>query len=303
MYNTLQPGKYVIAVSGGVDSMTLLDMLVKEQAGEGAGKSPVRLIVAHYDHGIRPDSAEDRRLVEKIAKQYRVPFVYSEGQLGESTSEATARKARYEFLHTVREQSQAQAVLTAHHQDDIIETALLNVLRGTHRRGMTSLKSTDIVKRPLLHVPKKRIVSYARANGLVWREDSTNSDMRYKRNAVRHQVVAKLNPLERQHILAHIRRMHELNQEIDTALSNHLHIQPDITLLDRRYLIQLPHAVGIELLAAWLRRTGIRDYDRRGLQRMLIAAKTYAPGRRIDVNSQYNIEVNSRSLALVARNR
>ena len=135
----------------------------------------MRLTVAHYDHGIRSDSAEDRRLVQALAREYGLPFVYHSGRLGTGASEAVARQARYGFLHAVRRASAAQAVITAHHQDDVLETAILNLLRGTGRRGLGSLKSTDVVKRPLMAVSKNELLRYAEREGLRWREDSTNS--------------------------------------------------------------------------------------------------------------------------------
>src|SRR4051794_19867846 len=118
-----KPGSYVVAVSGGVDSMALLHYL---QTRPG-----IKLTVAHFDHGIRDDSPEDRKLAQEVAKSYKLPFVYHEGRLGGEASEATARAARYDFLNKVRRSSQAQAIITAHHQDDLLETAILNMLRGT----------------------------------------------------------------------------------------------------------------------------------------------------------------------------
>src|SRR5215471_4228206 len=91
----LEPGKYVVAVSGGVDSMVLLDVL-KDVPG-------LQLVVAHYDHGMRGDSGQDRQLVQEAAAHYGLPFAYEEGKLGVRTSEAAARDARYQFLRRVRE--------------------------------------------------------------------------------------------------------------------------------------------------------------------------------------------------------
>src|SRR5690606_5271626 len=104
----IRPGKYVVAVSGGVDSMVLLDLLRQ--------KPKLELIVAHFDHGIRPDSAEDRKLVQRVAKHYDLPFVYAEGKLGPKASEALAREARYAFLRRVQAEQGAEAIITAHHQ-------------------------------------------------------------------------------------------------------------------------------------------------------------------------------------------
>ncbi len=295
MKQLLKPGRYIVAVSGGVDSMVLLHLL--------ANQPDVRITVAHYDHGIRTDSAEDRRLVQQTARELGLPFVYDEGRLGASTSEEAARKARYIFLHKVREQLAANAIVTAHHRDDVLETALLNVLRGTGRKGLTSLRSTDNVQRPLLHVPKTRLKNYARANGLVWREDSTNADETYKRNYMRRKIVPKLSPVQRQRLHAHLERTHKLNQEIDALIANHLHVQPAIDRFDRGYFNKLPHDVAREVLAAWLRRSGIREFDRKGLNRMVVAAKTYVPERRIDVLGNVFIAVGHKTLALKSPER
>jgi tRNA(Ile)-lysidine synthase TilS/MesJ len=108
-----------------------------------------KFIVAHYDHGVRSDSQLDRQLVQGVARQHGLTFVYDEGKLGPGTSEAVARKARYAFLRKVQQTTGARAIITAHHEDDLLETALLNLLRGTGRRGVTSLRSRHDIHRPL----------------------------------------------------------------------------------------------------------------------------------------------------------
>src|SRR6266542_1461422 len=145
----VSPGKYVVAVSGGVDSMVLLDLLRQ--------KPKLELVVSHFDHGIRPDSEEDRRLVQRIARAYGLPFVYARGNLGPKAGEALAREARYAFLRRVQQEQGAKAIITAHHQDDMLETAIMNLLRGTGRRGLSSLKSREGLLRPLLNWTKKDI--------------------------------------------------------------------------------------------------------------------------------------------------
>jgi len=286
----LKPGLYVVAVSGGVDSMVLLDLL-RAQPG-------VRIIVAHYDHGIRDDAAEDRRFVQHVAAEHGLPFVYDEGELGPGASEATAREARYKFLHEVRARSGAGAIVTAHHQDDALETAILNLQRGTRRKGLSSLRSTDIVKRPLLPHPKKQLISYARANGLVWREDSTNSSDKYRRNQVRHHVMSKLSPLQRQHLTAHVRRIARVNDELDAMIENMLHAQPALNVLDRVFFVRLPHAVARELMHSWLRREGVQDMTRKRLELITVSAKTHHRGQRIVIDQRRYILVGPRDLAL-----
>jgi len=291
----VQPGRYVVAVSGGVDSVVLLHMLSQ--------KPKVALVVAHYDHGIREDSTQDRRFVEQLAKQYEVPFVYDEGHLGKTASEAQARDARYRFLRTVQKTTDADAIITAHHQDDMIETALLNLLRGTGRKGMGSLRSAHGIIRPLLHVPKQELINYATTHHLEWREDITNKDLTIKRNYIRHKVAPKLTARQRAELLSYITKFHDLNHKLDNMLINQLHIQPSRYKMNRAYFIHLPHTVAKEVLAMWLRLQGVRDFDTKGLERMVVAAKTYAPGLLIDVNNRCHIKIYKSYLALELRDR
>lgn len=287
---TVQPGRYVVAVSGGVDSVVLLALLQQ--------KPRLHLTVAHFDHGIREDSVKDRRLVQELAKEYGLPFVYDEGKLGAGASEATARKARYAFLQNIRRQTGARAIITAHHQDDVIETALLNLLRGTGRRGLTALRSHDGLVRPLLAVPKKDLIAYANARSLTWREDSTNQDLSYKRNYIRHKIVTRMTEAQRYQLLTYITELRDMNHRIDLEVANQLHMQPQTGYIARRYFNRLPHSVALEVIAAWLRQVGIRDFDTKTLQRVVVQAKTLQPGHKIALVGGYYVSVTKEYLAL-----
>ena len=287
----LPVGTYVVAVSGGVDSMALLDLLAKHPGGS-------TYVVAHFDHGIRPDSAEDRALVEAAAAKYDLSFVYDEGRLGADASEATARDARYAFLRTVKETAGAKAIITAHHQDDVLETAVLNLLRGTNRRGLSSLTSTDEIRRPLLDYPKQALLEYANEQGLRWREDSTNTDTKYLRNYVRTIVLPKSTPVQRQQLLDIVRYMANVNEALDARLINYLHQQPAADHLDRYQFIMLPHAAAREVMAMWLRLQGVRGYDQKTLERLIVAAKTFAPNKIADVQRGYQVIITTKFLAL-----
>lgn len=296
----MQPGRYVVAISGGVDSVALLHLLHTQYRSLD---NKYQFIVAHYDHGIRGDSAQDRKFVQELSAIYGVPFVYDEGRLGRQASEATARDARYKFLRSAQKGSDAHAIITAHHQDDVIETALLNLLRGTGRKGVTSLRSVDGILRPLLHVPKQAILAYAKTQNLAWREDSTNANKAYKRNRMRYDIVAKLTPAQRKDLVNHIAHLHDLNHQIDKELINLLHIQPHANHLDRRFFLILPHDISKELLAQWLRHHDIRNFDSKQLEHIVVAAKTFAPGQVIDINKDHILKVNKGNLALEPRDR
>lgn len=290
----LEPGHYVVAVSGGVDSMALLDVLAKKY---GDKKSGVRLTIAHFDHGIREISHFDRQLVHEIAANHGLPFAYEEGNLGVGASEDMARKARYEFLRKVQKHSGADKIITAHHLDDTVETAVLNLMRGTGRKGLSSLKEqrhTGIV-RPLLHVPKKHLRSYAEQSGLVWNEDATNLNQDYKRNFVRHSIIKKAKaekPAEYHKLMTLLRRQRELNQAIDQYLETLLHIQPSRNSLKRQDVIRLPYQVAAELVAEWLRQNGKRQFNRWLVDRVTIASRTARPNTALllDSNSKVSFD-------------
>src|SRR3989338_6989044 len=108
--------------------------------------------------------------LKKTAQKYGLPFEVGHGRLGKAASEETARQARYEFLDKVKRKYKADAIITAHHQDDLIETAFLNILRGTGRKGLSSIVNPKI-RRPILNVPKAEILAYAKQHHLKWYED------------------------------------------------------------------------------------------------------------------------------------
>jgi len=172
--------KLLVAVSGGVDSVVLLDMLHQTNKYD--------LLVAHFDHGIRPDSAADARFVAGLAKLRGLPFVGKREELGVKASEDQARKARYDFLFQEARRLQA-TIATAHHLDDVVETIAINTIRGTGWRGLAVLDRAGVV-RPLLKYSKAEIRSYALEHRLEWVEDSTNASSNYLRNRVRRAIAA-----------------------------------------------------------------------------------------------------------------
>ncbi len=176
-------GRYIVAVSGGVDSVCLLDLL----AAQARARS-YELIVAHVDHALRPDSGDDQALVRQAAKDYHLPFITTTLSLGD-TSEATARAARYSFLRRVMAEQKASGIITAHTLDDQLETLVFAALRTQSGRGLLGIQSGGELLRPLLAVTKAQLVGYARERQLVWREDSTNAETHYARNAIRHHFL------------------------------------------------------------------------------------------------------------------
>lgn len=182
----LSSGKYIIAVSGGIDSVVLLDYLHRTQP-------EIDLVVAHVDHGIRQDSEEDGKFVSELAKLYQLPYETKRAELGPEASEEVARNVRYDFLREVRQKYEAKGIITAHHANDVVETMIINIVRGTGWRGLCSLRSTNELYRPLLSVVKAEIQNYAQQKQLSWREDTTNTDRKYLRNEVRQSIMPHID--------------------------------------------------------------------------------------------------------------
>lgn len=309
----LEPGKYVIAVSGGVDSMALLHMLVKKSQSSVVSDletedtdnrklktdhiNSLKLIVAHFDHGIRPNSEEDRKFVEAEAKKYGLSFEYKREELGENASENLARERRYAFLETVKQKYQADAIITAHHRDDVIETAVLNLLRGTGRRGLTSLKSGKII-RPLLSVNKSEILEYAKQNNLEWRDDPTNEDIKYTRNIVRKMLKNSDQKFlsEFDEVISDSKSRNEIMDTICEEVFNEGYNGADSTF-SRQYFIALPHSVGKEVLAFWLRKLSV-EFDKQSIQRLAVGLKVAKSGAKLDIDKRHIFVVTNKQISI-----
>jgi tRNA(Ile)-lysidine synthase len=262
--------RYLVAVSGGVDSVVLLDMLVRDRQHE--------LIVAHFDHGIRRDSSGDARFVEGLAAHYGLEFVTERQSLGAGASEEVARQYRYAFLE--REATKRQAVIaTAHHADDVIETIAINIARGTGWRGVAAVDRYDLV-RPLLHLSKQQIRDYAVSRRLEWVEDSTNAEMIYFRNQLRRRIATSLTRKQRHALLATWNWQRRLKRAIDHEVSQYL--QP--THEYDRYLFIYGDQLAVqEILRAAIVGAATTGPTRPQLDRALLAIKTAKAGTVFEV--------------------
>jgi tRNA(Ile)-lysidine synthetase-like protein len=277
-----QTKPHLVAVSGGIDSMVLLDMLVKKK---------VPLIVAHVDHGIRSDSDEDRELVEIYARKHDLPFVTTALHLGPNVDEAIARDRRYAWLREQQKLNDAGPIVTAHHVDDLIETIVINLLRGTGWRGLCSLRATGEIIRPLLGIGMRKadVVKYAIENNLTWREDSTNDDVRYLRNYLRHGLTAQLPPALINRLLDIYEKQCRLRATIDEELSE---LVRPFKPMPRYALIMMGDDCAEEVIQAWLG----EPMQRPTLRRILHFAKTARPGSKFSLNETDFIEATLREL-------
>lgn len=287
MQITIAAGKYVLAVSGGVDSMALLDMLGREKNLE--------LVVAHFNHGIRAAAAKDEDLVERAAKNAGLKFEIGHGNLGQNASEEKARAARYKFLQQIKKKHRAKAIITAHHQDDLIETAFLNILRGTGYKGVATMTLNPEVVRPLLRVPKKELVSYAKTHKLQWHEDATNSDTRYLRNYIRSNIMPLLSATDREAIIVNIDKIAKLEPKITELTAKLSQKVIDNEVIDRHKFTMLPALVASELVVRELRRRRVRDFDKKTIERLSTIIKTGKANTKHNVQNTLWLKLKNKS--------
>ena len=176
-----QGGIVLCGVSGGRDSVCLLDYLHK--LGQQRGFTAA---AGHLNHLMRPTAQRDEDFVRAFCAQRDIPFytesadVYGLCDAWELTVEETGRRARYDFLQRTAAAIGAEKIATAHHRDDLAETVLLQLLRGTGPQGLTGIPPVrGNIVRPLLDTPRRDIERYIAENGLAYVTDETNSDLAY----------------------------------------------------------------------------------------------------------------------------
>jgi tRNA(Ile)-lysidine synthase len=203
--------KLLLGISGGVDSVTLLH-LVNRLGNEFA--------IAHCNFNLRgTESDDDEQFVKNLAEENGIKcfvnsFATSDYALEHGISiEMAARKLRYDWFEKIRKQNHFDLIVVGHHLDDVLETFILNLSRGTGIRGLSGIKpKTGYIVRPLLFATRLEIEAYSEENGLAFRFDSSNDDVHIKRNKVRHKILPlleELNPSFRNNLQ---RTIQNLNQ-------------------------------------------------------------------------------------------
>lgn len=188
----LSPGKgsLLLAVSGGVDSMAMLELL--HRSGYAGG-------VAHFDHGLRGSEGEkDLGSVQREAERRGLPFypirLEPPPKNPERGIQNWGRSERYRWLYHIMEQGAFHGIATAHHADDRLETVLMGMLRGSGFRGVMGVPTEkEKVIRPLNRIWKEQIRSFARSEKLPYREDPSNKSERYLRNRIRQHLLPSLH--------------------------------------------------------------------------------------------------------------
>ncbi len=215
--------RILVGVSGGVDSMVLLDLLLELRS-----QWHLEIEVVHVNHQLRGDeSLGDEEFVRLRAARFHLPFhcrqvdtlelKYSLGV----TKQVAAREGRYQFFEEIRQKTHSDHVATGHQADDNAETVLLNALRGTGVRGLAGIpvaRTSGHVIRPLLFARRQQILTYAREQDIKFRNDSSNDSLAYSRNYLRHSVIPFLTTELGTDVTGSLNRMSNAMKELSRFL-------------------------------------------------------------------------------------
>jgi tRNA(Ile)-lysidine synthase len=206
--------KILVGLSGGADSVCLLDYLVKLSK-----KIPIEITCCHINHGLRGKDAEkDVKFTEKLCKKLDIDLIIKKADTKKYAKkyrlsiEHSARSLRYKIFAQTARKYKCNKIATAHQLDDHIETIILNMIRGTNPKGLLGIplkrklnpKSKLTVIRPVLCLTRKEILEYLKQNKLTYRTDKTNKSLKFTRNWIRHKLIPMLElkqPQLKKHML------------------------------------------------------------------------------------------------------
>jgi len=267
LFRSFSPdARYLIGVSGGRDSVALLRWLTN------IGYK--KLIVCHLNHQLRGrSSAADARFVENLAAKYRVDFqigsadVRALAKKKRMSIETAAREARYSFFAKIARRRRCRTIFLAHHADDLVETFLLNLLRGAGITGLAAMREVSTrrmddlalaIVRPLLSVWRSEIDKYVREHHLKFREDASNKNLNPLRNRVRHRVIPYLEKMLGRNIRQNIWRTAVIAAEEENWIENQLPDSSEVELPVAK-LRDVPVALQRRRILKWLRAQSVAD--------------------------------------------
>lgn len=217
----------VVGVSGGIDSMTLLHLLISLRK-----QIKINIVCAHVNHNLRIESEEEKIFVENYCKDNNIIFEYMKitSLNKDNFNENEARKLRYDFFKSVITKYNSKTLLTAHHGDDLIETILMRMVRGSSLTGYAGFKKeSDMITykiiRPLIYSNKKEIIEYANKNNIKYMDDKTNNSDSYTRNRYRHNILPFLkeeNPNVHEKFLKFSELLNEYSSYIDKIMLSNI---------------------------------------------------------------------------------
>ena len=281
----------VVACSGGPDSMCLLDLVTKLK-----DELNLNIIVAHVNHKLRSESEEEAKMVENYATENNIAFELLEitDYINGNFTEEDARKRRYNFFNEIIKKYQASALLTAHHGDDLIETILMRLTRGSNLSGYIGIKEISQNEnyktlRPLLSITKDEIINYLKENNVPYRLDKTNEELKHTRNRYRHIVLPflkKENPKVHEKYLKFSKELIEYDNFVNTYIKDNKFIVDNSIVINKvSSEIDFIKRKCLELLVKDIQR---KDYFDVSDEQMNNLMKLYNQSNKtIDLNNNY----------------
>src|ERR1700757_520150 len=258
--------RYLVGVSGGRDSVSLLHWLVD--------LGYHKLIVCHLNHQLRGRSSDaDARFVEKLATKYQIASeigsanIRALGKEQKMSIETAAREARYAFFAQTARRRNCRTIFVAHHADDLVETFLINLFRGAGSAGLAAMREISTrridgvdltIVRPFLFVWRKEIDDYVGEHRLRFREDATNENLTPLRNRVRHRIIPYLEKMLGRNIRQNIWRTAMIAADEEKWIENELRdsTHADFSVVKLR---TLPIALQRRAILKWLRAQNISN--------------------------------------------
>jgi tRNA(Ile)-lysidine synthase len=282
--------RYLIGVSGGRDSVALLHWL------RNLGYK--KLIVCHLNHQLRGrSSAADARFVEKLAARYGVDFEFGSANVRaiakkkKNSIETAARDARYSFFAKTAKRRRCNTIFLGHHADDLVETFLLNLIRGAGLTGLAAMRDVSsrhiegvdlTILRPLLSVWRSDIDKYVQQYHLRFREDATNKNLAATRNRIRNRVIPYLEKILGRNLRQNIWRTAMIAVEEEKCLDSEV---PDST--NAHFSVPRLRALSVALqrraILKWLRAQNISDVGFDVIERVRLLADREAPIAKVNL--------------------
>ncbi|SDF64107.1 tRNA lysidine(34) synthetase TilS [Epilithonimonas hungarica] len=286
LLNQSQQKTYLLAVSGGVDSMVLADLFQV---------SGFDFHIAHVNYHLRnEDSNMDQKLVSDFCQKHKIPFhlyeISQKDDQSENSIQNWARELRYRFFREIQEKEDLDFLVTAHHLNDQLETFIINLSKASGIRGLSGIpKNENGIIRPLLDFSKDEIYDFAKQNQIEFREDKSNQKTDYLRNKIRHNIVPELKKINADFLTNFSRSINYINQTkdfIDQSVDEKIEIlkidsRANQFIINKQKFSEEPELIRYEIL----KRFGFTDDNE--MQKVLTAqtgSSFFNPGFQLIIN-------------------
>ena len=299
-YNLINENdKVLIGVSGGPDSISLLNIL--HELG-------YNICTAHINHGIRENADNDEKFVKEFCEKRNIPCFIKKVKLKEiesdMTTEELGRKIRYDFFDEIVKQENCTKIATAHNANDNAETVLMNMIRGT---GLSGLKGIDILRdkiiRPLLEITRREIEEYCQSENLNPCHDESNDQTIYTRNKIRLELIPYIEKNINSNIVNNINRMAEIISSEEEYIKRQVNIAYEDTLIaeeegrtvcNLKKFNQYDNVIQKRLIIKYITKAlgNAKDIERVHIEDILKLCKNNVGGKYLTPNKYIKVAVN-----------